>query len=70
MGALRELGIEPNKWSFFGSVALKGPEVVERFAARLAETESGISVVRARYGDQSGLYGTYFAVKERLAVQS
>lgn len=65
---LRGLRHNPQKWSFFGSVALLGPEVVENFASRLAEVEPAIYVTRAHYGNQSGLYGAYFAAKERLAA--
>jgi predicted NBD/HSP70 family sugar kinase len=66
--ALRRRGYDPKLWSLFGSVALKGPRmVVEDFRDRLVVVEPDIQVIRATYGDRSGLYGAYFAAQAMLA---
>ena len=66
--ALRRKGYDRlEQWSFFGSVALLGPGIVEDFGKFLASVKPNIEVTRAHFGDRSGLYGAYFALQERLA---
>lgn len=67
LDALRERGFNPKYWYMFGSVSLKGPRnVLGDFASQLVEDpEHAMPVAAATYGDESGLYGTYFAVRDR-----
>ena len=61
-------GETPTRLSFYGSVALKGPHILESLQVGLGEIRGDETpeVARAAYGDQSGLYGAYYLAQETL----
>lgn len=65
----RELdGKVPNRLSFFGSIALKGPDMLASLSMDLKKRlgEEAPSVARAHYGNSSGLQGAYFMARRLL----
>lgn len=60
-----ENGQRLRQLSLFGSVALGNSGAVT-FLQQHRLAEPAVSVVRAKYGDHSGLYGAFYAAQERL----
>lgn len=69
---LSRYGIEGHtlkRLSFYGSVALKGPEMLAAITEGMADTFiEAPEVAPATYGENSGLFGAYYAVRERIAA--
>jgi len=62
-----EDGHNPRRLSFFGSVALKGPDILGCLRDGLMGLrDDAPQVDTATYGDVSGLQGAYFAARETL----
>lgn len=62
-------GESPTRLSFYGSVALKGPQILEGLQTGLQEIHGPNTpeISAAAFGDNSGLHGAYFMAQETLA---